>query len=46
MKKRTTHNRYFATFEALTAAVDDGLAYFQARPTWTRPHDGLPTWEE
>ncbi len=32
MKKRTTHNRYFATFEALTASVDEGLAHFQAHP--------------
>jgi transposase len=32
MKQRTTHNRYFATFEALTSAVDEGLAYFRAHP--------------
>jgi transposase len=32
MKKRTTHNRYFATFEALTASVDEGLTHFQDHP--------------
>jgi transposase len=32
MEKRTTHNRYFASFEALTASVDEGLAHFQAHP--------------
>jgi transposase len=32
MKQRTTHNRYFATFEALTASVAEGLAHFRAHP--------------
>lgn len=32
LKKRTTHNRYFPTFEALVASVEEGLAYFQAHP--------------
>jgi len=32
MKKRTTHNRYFAEFTELCTSVDDGLAYFQAHP--------------
>jgi transposase len=29
VKREKTHNRYFPTFEALTAAVERGLAYFQ-----------------
>jgi hypothetical protein len=32
MKKRTTHNRYFAEFTELCTSVDDGLASFQAHP--------------
>lgn len=33
LKKRTTHNRYFPTFELVCASVEEGLAYFQAHPT-------------
>lgn len=33
MKRRTTHNRYFPEFEALCTSVEEGLAYFQARPS-------------
>jgi transposase len=29
MKKRTTHLRYFPTFEALVASVEEGLTHFQ-----------------
>ena len=29
VKREKTHNRYFPTFEALTAAVERGLSYFQ-----------------
>ena len=32
MKQRTTHHRYFATFEALPASGEEGLAHFQAYP--------------
>lgn len=32
MKKRTTHLRYFPTFEALVASVEEGLAHFQGHP--------------
>jgi hypothetical protein len=32
MKKRTTHNRYFAEFTDLCTSVDEGLAYFQTHP--------------
>jgi hypothetical protein len=32
MKKRTTHNRYFAKFTELCTSVDDGLASCQAHP--------------
>jgi transposase len=32
MKKRTTHNRYFAEFADLCSSVEEGLAYFQAHP--------------
>lgn len=31
LKRTKTHNRYFPTFEALTAAVEEGLTYFQRR---------------
>jgi DDE superfamily endonuclease len=31
LKRNKTHNRYFPTFEALTAAVEEGLASFQQR---------------
>jgi transposase len=33
LKRAVTHNRYFPTFEALQAAVDAGLAVFQADPS-------------
>jgi transposase len=29
VKRNKTHNRYFPTFEALSAAVEEGLSYFQ-----------------
>lgn len=32
MKKRTTHNRYFPTFELVCTSVEEGLAYFRAHP--------------
>jgi transposase len=32
VKRDKTHNRYFATFAALTAAVDDALAHFRTQP--------------
>ncbi len=32
LKKRSTHLRYFPTFEALTAAVEEGLLYYQQHP--------------
>jgi transposase len=32
VKRSKTHNRYFATFEALVEAVDDGLAHFGQHP--------------
>ena len=31
-KRRATHCRYFPTFEALTAAVDEGLTHFATHP--------------
>ena len=33
VKRAKTHNRYFATFEALTQAVEQGLSYFQQHAT-------------
>jgi transposase len=33
VKRAKTHNRYFPTFEAVIAAVEHGLAEFQATPT-------------
>jgi transposase len=32
LKKRTTHLRYFPTFEDLTASVEAGLAFYQQQP--------------
>jgi transposase len=32
VKRSKTHNRYFPTFDALMAAVEAGLSYFQAHP--------------
>jgi transposase len=32
MKKRTTHLRYFPSFEALVASVEEGLTHFQHHP--------------
>jgi transposase len=32
LKKRSTHLRYFPTFEELTTAVEEGLAFYQQHP--------------
>ena len=32
LKKRSTHLRYFPTFDALTTSVDEGLAFYQQHP--------------
>jgi transposase len=32
LKKRSTHLRYFSTFEELTAAVEEGLAFYDQHP--------------
>ena len=32
MKKRSTHLRYFPTFEELTTSVEEGLAFYAAAP--------------
>lgn len=36
LKKRTTHLRYFPTFDALTASVEDGLRFYQDHPEAVR----------
>ena len=36
LKKRSTHLRYFPTFEELTTAVEEGLAFYQQRPEAVR----------
>ena len=41
LKKRTTHNRYFAEFTDLCTSVDEGLAYFRAHPAEVKRLMGL-----
>ena len=41
LKKRSTHLRYFPTFEALTGSVEEGLAYYGQHPEAVYP----PQWE-
>jgi hypothetical protein len=36
LKKRSTHLRYFPTFEDLTTTVEEGLAFYQAHPDAVR----------
>lgn len=36
LKKRSTHLRYFPTFDALTTSVEEGLAFYQQQPEAVR----------
>ena len=36
LKKRSTHLRYFPTFEELTASVEEGLSFYQQHPEAVR----------
>jgi len=36
LKKRSTHLRYFPTFDELTGSVEEGLAYYQQHPEAVR----------
>ena len=36
IKRRTTHNVYFAEFHRLVTSVEEALAYFQSRPDYVR----------